>query len=148
MEPQYKKLLALRVSRDELRAAYRQIEAFRRSRLPLGDELAQLQLCVPAEIQFTLLRFNQFAGNPKTDAASSRTYEMHITGKVIGDDPKESVVDLKNCLSAPAYTNRVESVTVPNNGFHKVTSRVLATGETRTDWFFELVCRYRPRSFE
>lgn len=147
LEPQYKHLLALRASRDELRASFRQIEACRRSRLPLGEELAQLQLGVPADIQFTALRFNQFAGNQKAGAAATRSYEMHITGKVVGDDPKGSVDELIKYLSSPAYTDRVESVTVPNNGFRKVTVRVSAD-ETRTDWFFELVCRYRPRSFE
>jgi len=147
LEPQYKHLLALRASRDELRASCRQIEACQRSRLPMGEELAQLQLGVPADIQFTALRFNQFAGNQKAGAVATRSYEMHITGKISGGDPKESVDGLIKYLSSPAYTNRVEAVTVPNNGFRKEVVRVSA-GETRTDWFFELVCRYRPRSFE
>jgi len=145
LKPQHDALLALRALRNELRASSRQIEACRRSRLPLGVELTQLQLGVPAEIQFTTLRINQFVGNQK--AGATRSYEMHITGKVAGDDPKGNVDELIRVFSAAAYTDRVESVTVPNNSFRKET-RVASHGETRTDWFFELVCRYRPRSFE
>ena len=148
LEPKYTTLLAQRALRNELRASFREIEACRHSRLPLGDELAQLQLGVPADIQFTSLRFNQFVGKvQKAGTGATRSYELHLTGKVAGDDPKATVDELIKVLSAPDYTNRVESVTVPHNGFRKAVVRVSAN-ETRTDWFFELVCRYRPRSFE
>jgi hypothetical protein len=148
LKPKHVELLALRASLNELRASSRQIEACRRSRLALGAELAQLQLGVPEEIQLTALRINQFVGNQKAGASATRGYEMRFSGKVTGANPKECVDELIKYLSSPAYTGRVESVTVPNNGFRKETVRLSAAGETRTDWFFELVCRYRPRSFE
>ena len=148
LKPQYAALLALRVSQNELRASSRQIEACRRSRLALGTELEQLQLGVPAEIQLTTLRINQFVGNQKTGANAVRSYEMHLSGKIVSDNPKGNVDKLIAYLSTSVYTGRVESVTVPNNGFRKEIVRLSAAGETRTDWFFDLVCRYRPRSFE
>ena len=148
LKPQYTELLALRVSLNELRASSRQVEACRWSRLALGEELTQLQSGVPEEIQLTVLRFNQFAGNQKAGAGATRSYEMHLSGRVSGDNPKGNVDKLIAYLSAPSYTGRVETVTVPNNAFRKETVRISAAGETRTDWFFELVCRYRPRSFE
>ena len=149
LKPQYTALLALRDSLNELRASSRQIESCRRSRLTLGTELAQLQLGVPEDIQLTALRVNQFVGNPKAGgSAATRSYEMRISGKVSEEDPKGNVDRLIAYLSAASYTGRVESVVVPNNGFRKENIRISAAGETRTDWFFELVCRYRPRSFE
>ena len=147
LKPQHTELLALRVALNELRASSRQIEACRRSRLALGAELEQLQLGVPEELQFTSLRINQFVGNQKAGTTATRSYEMRLSGKIISDNPKANVDKLIVYLSAPSYTGRVESVTVPPNGFRKETVRVSAV-DTRTDWFFELVCRYRPRSFE
>ena len=148
LKPQYTALQALRVSLNSLRASSRQIEACRHSRLALGDELAQLQAGIPEDIQLTTLRFNQFVGNQKTSASSTRSYEMRLSGKVSGDNPKGNVDKLIAYLSAPSYTGRVESVTVPPNAFRKETLKISAAGDTHTDWFFELVCRYRPRSFE
>ncbi|MFZ4394263.1 MAG: hypothetical protein ACOYOU_01395 [Kiritimatiellia bacterium] len=147
LKPQHEELLNLRGARNEIRATHRQMEAFRRSRLELGPELAQLQLGIPEEVQLTSLRINQFVGNQKTGTSAMRSYEMRISGKVGGDNVKKSVDELIHYLSVTANTGCVESVVVPNNGFRKETVRVSA-GETRTDWFFELVCRYRPRSFE
>lgn len=148
LKPQHLELLTLRVALDKLRASSRQIEACRRSRLPLGVELTQLQSGIPANIQLTALRLNQFIGNQKDGASAGRSYEMHLSGRVSSDNPKRYVDELIAYLSTAAYTGRVELVTVPNNGFRKEVVRVSALGETRTDWFFELVCRYRTRSFE
>lgn len=147
LKPQYSELQSLRRVQSELRASSRQIESCRLSRLTLGAELAQLQTGVPEEIQLTALRINQLVGNQKSGAASARNFEMHLSGKVSSDNPKGNVDKLIAYLSSSAYTGRVESVTVPNNGFRKETVRVSVT-ETRTDWYFELVCKYRPRSFE
>ena len=147
LKPQYTELQSLRMVKSELRASSRQIESCRLSRLALGAELAQLQTGVPEELQLTALRINQLVGNQKSGAAPARNFEMHLSGKVSSDNPKGNVDKLIAYLSSPAYTGRVESVTVPNNGFRKDTVRVSVT-ETRTDWYFELVCKYRPRSFE
>ncbi|MEI8242932.1 MAG: hypothetical protein WCI17_06665 [bacterium] len=147
LKPQHTELLSLRVELNGLRASSRQIEACRRSRLPLGNELAQLQDGVPEDIQLTALRINQFVGNQKVGANATRSYEMRLSGKVASDNPQGNVDELIKHLKAQSYTGRVESVTVPNNGFRKEIVRVSAS-ETRTDWFFELVCRYRSRSFE
>ena len=148
LKPQHEELLELRAVRNERRAMFRQIEACRRSRLELGPELHRLQLGIPPdEIQLLSLRINQFVGNQNTGANATRTFEMRISGKVAGDNPKRSVDDLMQYLAVSANTGQVASVVVPPNGFRKETVR-MATGETRTDWFFELVCRYQPRSFE
>jgi len=146
LKPRHEELLGLRATRNELRATFRQIDACRRSRLELGPELQRLQLGVPEEIQLTSLRINQFVGNQNTGTGATRTYEMRFSGKVSGDKPKVSVDKLMQYLKA-ANTGLVASVEVPNNGFRKETVRLSAV-ETRTDWFFELVCRYQPRSFE
>ena len=148
LKPQYTELLELRVALNELRASTRQIEASRRSRLALGAELVQLQNGIPEEIQLTALHINQFVGNQKAGASSTRSYEMRLSGKVAGENPQANVDKLLTYLSAPSYTGRVEAVTVPNNAFRKEIIKTSSTGDTRTDWFFELVCRYRPRSFE
>jgi len=148
LEPQFKYLMELRTARTELRASSLLMESFRRTRLPLGDELAALQAGIPADIQLQSLRITQFAGKQKTSTIATRSYELHLTGKLTGDDPKESVDSLIACLSSPAFSNRVEAVSVPNNGFRKETVRKTPAGEPRTVWFFELNCRYRPRSFE
>ena len=148
LQPKQKEFLNNRAALNELQASFRQIDACRRSRLDLGTELALLQRGVPADVQLTALRLNQFVGTQKEGVNAARSYEMHISGKIFGDDPKARVDELMQYLSAPANTGRVESVMVPKNGFRKETIRVSASGETRTDWFFELVCRYRPRSFE
>jgi hypothetical protein len=150
LKPQHAELLALRVSLNELRASSRQVEACRRSRLPqgVGAELTQLQLGVPEEIQLQELRLSQFVGTPKAGAVATRTYELRIKGKVAGEDPKRNVDELIGYLSAAAYTNRMLKPVIPNNSYRKETVRVPGTGEVRTDWFFELLCPYRPRSFE
>lgn len=144
----YAQLTALRASLAELRASHRQLDACHRSRLAMGAELAQLQLGIPAAIQLTSLRIHQFVGSQKAGSSASRSYEMRLSGRISGDNPKGSVDELMRYLSSPAYTGRVEAVSVPVNSFRKETVRLPGTGETRTDWFFELVCRYRPRSFE
>ena len=148
LEKPYAQLQGLRKKLVELRASSHQIEACRRSRLALGVELTQLQAGIPENIQLTALRItqNQLVGNQKTGAV--RGYEMRLSGKVIGDHPQENVEKLRNYLQAAAYTGRVEAVNVPNNTFRKESLRNLTTGEVHTDWFFEMVCRFRPRSFE
>lgn len=147
LKPQHEELLGLRAARNELRATFRQMEACQKSRLELGPELRQLQLGVPESIQLASLRINQFVGNQKTGAGATRSYEMRLSGKVAGDNPKQNVDNLIQYLSVAANTGQVALVVVPNNGFRKENIRVSA-GETRTDWFFDLVCGYRPRSFE
>jgi len=148
LKPQYTEVLALRKELDTLRASFRQIETFRRSRLAVGKELTQLQRGIPEEIQLTSLHINQLVGNQKTGAGFVRSYEMHLSGRTSGESPKENVDKLIGYLQTSLYTGRVEAVFVPPNAYRKETARTTATGETHTDWFFELVCRYRPRSFE
>lgn len=148
LKAQYAGLQAMRNTLKELRASYRQVDACMRSRLDLGAELEYLQQGIPDAIQFTALRVNQFVGAQKVGASFARSYELRISGKVVGDTPKETVDELIQYLSSATFTGRVESVSVPPNSFRKETVRVAGTGETHTDWFFELVCRYRARSFE
>jgi len=47
-------------------------------------------------------------------------------------------------LASPAFSNRVELVTVPNGGFRQDPAR----GALRADRIFDVLCRYRTRSFE
>ncbi len=147
LQPRHAELLALRTLRNELRASTRQMEANRVSRMELGPELVRLQRGMPEEAQLLTLRINQFVGNQKTGAAATRSYEMRLSGKIVGEKADEYVEGLRSYLVSSARSNSVESVVIPNNSFRRETVQKTGGG-VRTDWYFELVCRYRPRSFE
>jgi hypothetical protein len=147
LQPKHAELLSLRATRNELRAASRQMDGNRISRLELGTELVRLQRGIPAEVQLLSLRINQFAGEQKVGAVATRGCEMRISGKIVGDKAEDFVEGVRTYLLSSARTNSVESVIIPNNGFRRETVRKTG-GDTRAAWFFDLVCRYRPRSFE
>jgi hypothetical protein len=147
LQPKHAELLALRAKRNELRADCRQMDGNRLSRMELGPELLRLQRGISPEVQLLAVRINQFAGNQKTGAAASRSYEMRLSGKMVGDKAEVYVEGLRAYLVTSARSNSVESVVIPNNGFRRETVRKTG-GDTRSDWFFDLVCRYRSRSFE
>ena len=145
LRPKHEALLKQRASLLDLRGAMRQLDACRHARLEWGGELADLQRGVPEEVQLTELRVSPFVGSPTTQSVhAARSYEMHVLGKAGGEDADAHVRQILTALSAPAYTGRVESVSVPSGGFRPDPAR----GAARTDRLFEIVCRYRPRSFE
>ncbi len=139
LQPGHVKLLALRAQRNELRASNRQMEASRISRMELGPELARLQRGIPDAVQLLSLRFNQFVGTQKS--GSTRGYDMRIAGKIVSDKAEEQVEALRAYWLSSAPSNSVESMVIPNNSFRRDPVR-------KSDWSFELVSRYRPRSFE
>lgn len=143
--PEYEALLRLSGNVNEARASMRQLRACSRTRMEWGRELEFLQRGVPANVQLTLLRVNQFVGT-RTGAGTIRSYELRMAGKIVGENAKEDVDALIAYLSSPACRGRIESVTVPTGGFRRESVRT--PGSVHTVWYFDLVCRYRPRSFE
>jgi len=143
--PEYEALQKLRGNLNETRASMRQLQACRRTRLEWGKELDFLQRGVPENVQLTALRVNQFVGS-RPGTGTFRSYELRLTGKIVGENAKEDVDALIAYLSSPVCQERIDSVTVPTGGFRRESVRT--AGGVRTVWYFELICRYRPRSFE
>lgn len=144
LKPRYEDLQRVRASLQELRAAKRQLDNCGDTRLPWGQELADLQRAVPAEVQLTELTVSQFVGSPTSSVKTARIYTLRLSGKVGGDEADAHVKDLMAHVSSETATGRVESVAVPPGGFRQDTDR----GAGRSDRVFELICRYRPRIFK
>lgn len=145
LRPKHEALLKLRGGLQTARAASRQLDACTHARLGWGEELASLQAAVPAAVQLTELRVTQFTGLASSNSTKVvRSYDLRLSGKVGGEDAADQVRSLMTYLSSPACTGRIASVTVPAGGFRKDPAR----GAARTDCLFEILCRYRARSFE
>lgn len=148
LKPKHEKLLLLRERLNDMRATVRQIQSLRHTRMPWGAELLRLQQGVPASIQVTSLRVAQFVST-RADAGSTRNYEMTILGKTGVDDAEAEVHKLMGYLSSATFTDRMDAVSVPNGSFRRIPIRAGPTAAIlRTEWSFDIVCRYRPRSFE
>lgn len=145
VSPKHQTLLTQRAALIDLRGAMRQLDACHHARLAWGAELTDLQGGIPGEVQLTGLRVSSFVGSQTTQHVhAARSYEMHVLGKTGGEDAEAHVKRILAFLSSADHTGRVESVTVSTGGFRPDPSR----GAARSDRLFEIVCRYRPRSFE
>lgn len=144
LKPKHEALLHLRGSLVDMRSAMRQLQSCNHARLAWGDELACVQRTVPLDVQLTALRVSQFVGGTTSTACAVRSYDLHLIGKTSGEDADAHVRVMLDRLASPAFSNRIELVTVPNGGFRQDPGR----GALRTDRVFDVLCRYRPRSFE
>ncbi len=144
LKPQHEKLLRLRTSMVEVRGALRQLQACSHARVAWGEELDNVQAAIPLDVQLTELRASQVVSGATSTVTAVRGYDMHLIGKTSGEDADVHVRRLIDRLSTPAFSNRLESVTVPGGGFRPDPSR----GALRTDRVFDVFCRYRSRKFE
>lgn len=144
LKPQHDTLLRLRGTLVDLRGALHQLKSCNHARLAWGGELACVQGAIPLDVQLTELRVSQFVGGTTSTVGAVRSYEMHLIGKTSGEDADAHVRQMIDRLASPAFSNRVELVTVPNGGFRQDAAR----GALRTDRIFDVLCRYRTRSFE
>ena len=144
LKPQHDSLLRTRNALADVRNAARQLKACTHARLAWGDELAALQAVVPADVQLTELRVSQTVTSATWTVVAVRSYEMRLSGRSGGEEADVHVRRLIEGLSSPAFSNRLEAVVVPAGGFRPDPAR----GALRTDRIFDIVCRYRARSFE
>jgi hypothetical protein len=104
------------------------------------EELAMLRSVVPDTIQLTSLLINQTIVHA---TPPSRNFILALDGKAFGDDAVDKVQWLKSTLETNAYfVTRIRKVEVPLFGADR------ATGASKTDRQFRLLCTYQERAFQ
>ena len=144
LSPQEDELQRVRADLSGVRNSTRQLHDFSQTRVLFGQDLAWLQRGVPTEIQLTSLRITQSVNNPTGTAHAARSYELRLSGQVNSEDAEKDVNGLLSYMNETASTGRIESVVIPPGSFRSAP----AHSSTRADREFEVLCRYRARSFE
>jgi Tfp pilus assembly protein PilN len=143
LEPRFAASLKLKEELALQTEIRNELEACRRTRIAWADHLGALRDAVPASVQLTEMRVTHQM-IVTTGGVPARVYEINLAGKTGGTHPESNVREFQNALATgPAFESMVESVQVPPNSFKQDPDRKA----TRNDRVFELVCKYRLRSF-
>jgi hypothetical protein len=152
LQPEYKKILALKAQEKELRALTDQLKHYKNGKLHYGAFLCDIPAHVSTNIQFTKLEVLPpppplFAKN-KECAGPTNSFEraaLTISGLTCGANAVDAVEQLLNGLKDDTYTNLINYASIPVNSIRPKSS---ARRGGRNLLRFDIFCECRPRRFE
>jgi monoamine oxidase len=141
-EPKAKKAEAVRAALNENLDIVNEMAGWRETHIKWHEHLAAIQAAVPTNIQLTALSVQQ---SLLSDPAPSRSFQMVLSGRSVGDPNGIRVVHLESAFGeAPPLKGAVKSAKVAAGSFVQDPS----AQAKKDDRLFRIECAYSERVFK